>query len=75
MNMRLWLKLIFILAMLLFMVMMGISNNDLVQFKLKPLGFESEKTRAAIMYFIFFGAGVVTGAILLLGPWKSSRGK
>ena len=74
MSMRLWLKLIFVLAILLFMVMMGMSNNDLVQFKLKPLSFESDKVRSAIMYFIFFGAGIVTGAVLVLGPWKSSKG-
>jgi len=27
------------------------------------------------MYYIFFGAGVVTGAILVLGPLRSSKGK
>jgi len=74
MNTRLWLKVIFVLALLLFMVMMGISNDDPVQFRIKPLGIESKKVHSAIMYFIFFGAGVVTGAILVLGPWKSSKG-
>ena len=73
MNSRLWFKLIFALAVLLFMVMMGISNDDMVQFRLNPLGIESGQVRSALMYFIFFGAGAVTGAVLLLGAWRSSK--
>ena len=68
MSTRLWIKLILVLAVLLFMVMMGMSNKDLVQFKLDPLGWKVDNVRAAIMYYVFFGAGVVTGAILAVGP-------
>ena len=75
MNSRLLLKLLFVLAMLLFMVMMGMSNDDPVQFRLKPLGIESGKVRSALMYFIFFGAGIITGAVLAVGPWRSARAK
>jgi len=74
-NTRLWIKVIFVLAVLLFMVMMGMSNKDLVKFKLDPLGLESGPVRSAIMYYIFFGAGIVTGAVLAVGPRGSSKGK
>ena len=73
MNSRLWMKVIFVLAMLLFMVLMGMSNDDLVRFRLKPLGVESGEVRSALMYFIFFGAGLVTGAVVAVGPWRSSK--
>ena len=75
MNTRMWLKLGIVLAALLFMALMGMSNNDLVRFRLDPLGLETGKVRSAIMYYIFFGAGVVTGAVLALGPLRSSKGK
>ena len=70
MTTRMWVKLIVVLAVLLFMVLMGMSNNQTATFRL--FGREST-SQAAIMYFIFFGVGVVTGAILALGPGKSSR--
>ena len=75
MNGRLWIKLIFVLAVLLFMVLMGMSNQDMVQFRLKPLGLESGPTSSALMYYVFFGAGVVTGAVLAVGLRRSSKGK
>ena len=71
MNTRLFLKLIFVLAVLLFMVMMGLSNDHPARFKLAKIGWEFE-INAAIMYFIFFGAGVLTGAVIASGSGKSS---
>lgn len=70
MNTRLVMKLIIILAVMLFMVFMGMSNDDMVTFKLNPLGYSSPGVRAAIMYFIFFGAGVLTGSFLTVGGGK-----
>ena len=70
MTTRMWVKLIVVLAVLLFMVLMGMSNDQTATFRL----FDREgTTQAAIMYFIFFGVGVVTGAVLALGSGKSSR--
>ena len=70
MTTRMWVKLIVVLAVLLFMVLMGMSNKQTATFRM----FDREGTaQAAIMYFIFFGVGVVTGAVLALGPGKSSR--
>ena len=74
MSSRLLAKLIFVLAVLLFMVMMGMSNRHTVAFHLKPFFSDAEAT-ASIMYFIFFGVGVLTGAVLAVGPWKSMKGK
>jgi len=71
---RLWLKLILVLAVLLFMVVMGMSNDQVVTFRLKPFGVESSQ-RSAILYFMFFGAGVITGAVLAAGPRRSAKGK
>ena len=70
MTTRMWVKLIVVLAVLLFMVLMGMSNGQEATFRL--FGREGS-TQAAIMYFIFFGVGVVTGAVVALGPGKSSR--
>jgi len=67
-------KLILILAVLLFMVMMGISNSDLVRFRLSPFGYTSPEIRSALMYFIFFAVGVLFGGIITSGS-KSSGPK
>jgi hypothetical protein len=67
MNARLVMKFVLILAVLLFMVMMGMSNDDMVTFRLGPLGYSSHSVRSAFMYFIFFGAGVLTGGLLAVG--------
>jgi len=72
---RLWIKLVVVLAVLLFMVMMGMSNGAKVDFQLKPLGIEWSDVPSAIMYFIFFGAGIVIGAVLVVGPGRASKGK
>ena len=70
MTTRMWVKLIVVLAVLLFMVMMGMSNKQTATFKL--FGWEQD-AKAAIMYFVFFGVGIVTGAVLALGPGRSSK--
>ena len=65
-NARLLIKLVFVLAVLLFMVMMGMSNHHPTRFKLDKFGWDFE-TQAAIMYFIFFGVGLITGAVIAVG--------
>ena len=74
MNSRLLAKLIFVLAVLLFMVMMGMSNRQSAEFSLPPF-ISDAKTAASLMYFIFFGVGVLTGAILAVGGWTSRKNK
>ena len=67
MNARLLMKFVVVLAVLLFMVMMGMSNGDPVRFKLTPLSYESEPIKSAFMYFIFFAVGAFTGLVLAVG--------
>ena len=71
MNTRLLLKLIVVLAVLLFMVMMGLSNNNSISFKLFGKKIVSD-TPSAIVYFIFYGAGIFSGALLAVG-WRSGK--
>ena len=76
MNTRLLMKFVVVLAVLLFMVMMGMSNSDPVRFKLVPLSYESVPIKSAFMYFIFFAVGAFTGLVLAAGTGgKSSAPK
>lgn len=74
MNTRLLIKLFFVLGVLFFMVMMGMSNQDPVRFKFKIFDFVSGSIDSAIMYFIFFGVGTLTGGILAAGVGGSGGG-
>ena len=74
MHARLLVKLLFVLAVLLFMVLMGMSNTEKVTFTLRQLSFTGQTT-AAIMYFIFFGVGVLTGGVLAVGGAKQGAPK
>ena len=67
MNARTFMKFVVVLAVLLFMLMMGMSNWDPVRFKLTPLNYESAPIKSAFMYFIFFAVGALTGWVLALG--------
>ena len=74
MNARLLMKFVVCIAVLLFMVLMGMTNNDPVRFKM--LGHESDPIKSAIMYFIFFAVGAFTGLVLAVGTGgKSSASK
>ena len=72
MNTRLLTKLIFVLLVLLFMVMMGMENNIDIEFHLLKKNFG--KIPAAIMYFIFLGAGILLGAVVVVG-WRGAGKK
>jgi len=72
MNTRLMTKLIFVLGLLLFMVILGLSNRNPISFQF--LDHSMGKIPAALMYFIFLGAGVLLGALLSTG-WPSSGKK
>jgi uncharacterized membrane protein YciS (DUF1049 family) len=71
MNTRLVMKLALILAVMLFMVIMGMSNHDAITFKFNLFGYTSPKVTAALMYFIFFSVGVLTGGLLATGGGAS----
>jgi len=69
MSKQMWGKVIFILAVLLFMVIMGMSNRESVNFEL--INRQIGTLPAAILYFIFFGVGLISGAVLAVG-WRRS---
>jgi hypothetical protein len=72
---RMIFKFVFVLAVLLFMVQMGMSNGTgEADFKLNLFNI-STKAQPAMMYFIFFGAGLLTGGVLALGGGKSGGSK
>ena len=72
MNPKLLLKMIFIIAMLMLLVIMGMNNRQIVDLSMPPL-FKSHRMPAAIMYIGFFGLGVISGAILSAGGGGSKR--
>ena len=79
MNMKLILKTIFLIAVLLLLVLMGMHNRGSISFSLPPLLPKTIQQPAALMYFACFAVGVLTGTILTAGGGKkgssSSKGK
>jgi uncharacterized integral membrane protein len=67
MNPKLILKTLFLIAILLLLVIMGMNNRDSVELAMPPLLPKTQKMPAALMYFGFFGIGVLTGTILNSG--------
>lgn len=70
---RLIFKTVFMIALLLVLVIMGMNNQQTVELKLPPFTSRVEKQPAAIMYFGFFAAGLLAGAVLTAG--KRTRSK
>ena len=78
MNLKLLFKTVFFLALLLLLVLMGMNNKATVALELPPLLPKALKLQSAIMYFAFFGVGVLTGTMLTAGGAKgggSARNK
>ena len=67
MNAKLFFKTVFLIVILLLLVIMGMHNRDTVELSLPPIIPKTQKMPAAIMYFGFFGVGVLTGTILTAG--------
>jgi uncharacterized integral membrane protein len=67
MNSKLLLKTLFVIAILLLLVIMGMNNADEVSLKMPPLFSKAKKLPAAFMYFGFFAIGVLSGTILTAG--------
>jgi uncharacterized membrane protein YciS (DUF1049 family) len=72
--MKLLLKAIVILAALALLVILGRNNQDLVSLSLPPLISATPKFPAAYMYYGFFGAGFLVGAIIMTGEKKGGGG-
>ena len=70
MSAKLLFKTLFIIVILLLLVLMGLNNRAIIDFKLPPLIPQIIKQPAAIMYFAFFAVGVLTGTIMTAGSGK-----
>ena len=75
MNLKLLLKTLFLIAVLLMLVLMGMHNKEIISFTLPPLLAQKIKQPAAIMFFAFFAVGVLTGTILTAGLGSKGGGK
>jgi uncharacterized integral membrane protein len=67
MNAKLLLKTIFLLAVLLLLVIMGMNNRQPVRFTMPLILPRPQELPAALMYFGFFAVGLLCGTILTAG--------
>ena len=74
MNAKLLFKTIFLIAILLLLVLMGMHNRETISFTLPPLMKQTISQPAAIMYFGFFAVGVLTGTVLTAGGKRGGGG-
>jgi uncharacterized integral membrane protein len=74
MNAKLLFKIIFLIAIAVLLVLMGMNNRQVVEFNLPPILPKAEQQPAALMYIAFFGLGLLSGAILVAGGPKASGG-
>lgn len=70
MNTKLLLKTVFLIIMLLLLVMIGLYNKQSVAFTLPPLIPKSVQLPAALMYFVCFAVGLISGTVLTAGGGK-----
>jgi uncharacterized integral membrane protein len=73
MNIIMLIKTVFVAGVFALLVLIGLNNSNPVDFNLPPIFSAAVKKPAAIMYFSFFAAGLLTGAVLSIGIRKSSR--
>jgi hypothetical protein len=74
MNSKLLLKTLFLIAILLLLVIMGMNNKTRVDLYMPPLFSKPLSLQAAFMYFGFFAIGVISGTLLTAGR-KGGSGK
>ncbi len=75
MNAKLLLKSVFLVAVALLLVLMGMNNQGDVTLSMPPLLSKVLRQPAAIMYVGFFGVGFLSGAILMAGGKKGGKSK
>ena len=73
MNAKILFKLVFSMAVLLLLLLMGMHNRAVVDFSLPPLLKQTLQQPAALMYFAFFGVGLLTGAVITAGSGKRNQ--
>ena len=67
MNAKILFKTVFTMGVLLLLLLMGMHNRTPVDFSLPPVLKQTLQQPAALMYFAFFGVGVLTGAVIIGG--------
>jgi len=72
MSAMLLIKIVFVSAIFLLLVLMGVHNRETVDFNLPPLMTNVVEQPAALMYFAFFAVGLMTGAFLSIGGRRRS---
>ena len=75
MNAKLLLKTVFLIVILALLVLMGMHNQQVVEFSMPPLLHRSQSFPAAIMYFGFFAIGLLTGTVMTAGKKRGAAGK
>ncbi|MGN6641624.1 MAG: hypothetical protein ACTHKU_01335 [Verrucomicrobiota bacterium] len=70
MNPKLFLKTLFLIAILSLLVLMGMNNRQTAELSLPPLVPKTQRFPAALMYFGFFAVGVLSGTVLTAGGKK-----
>ena len=75
MNIKLLLRTIFLVLVLLLLVIMGMNNRQTVSLSLPPILPKGQNLPAAIMYFGFFGVGVLSGTMLSGGKKGGASSK
>jgi uncharacterized integral membrane protein len=75
MNAKLLLKTLFMIAILLLLVIMGMNNRQIVELSMRPLLPNIQKQPAAMMYFGFFAVGLLTGTVLTAGGKRGGKSK
>jgi uncharacterized integral membrane protein len=73
MNIKHIFKTLFIIAMLVLLVIMGLNNRDPVTLNMPRI--PTQKQPAALMYIGFFGLGFLAGAIIMAGGKKGASAK
>ena len=68
MNFKQIFKTLFMIALLSLLVVMGMYNQQPVEFYLPRI--REQRLPAALMYFAFFGVGVLAGTIMMAGGGK-----
>lgn len=67
MKWKVVLRVVVAMALLLLLVLMAMNNPQRVQLSLEPLLGKPLRAPAALMYFGFFAAGVVTATVVRVG--------
>jgi hypothetical protein len=75
MNWKLLLKTLFLIAILLLLVIMGMNNRGTAELNMPPLASRVLKLPSAFMYFGFFAIGVLSGTILTAGKKGGGKSK